>query len=284
MNTPNEDQPPSKQTSWMNRLVNVLSHTPESRDELSTVLQKSHASAVIDDDALQIMEGALRLADQHAGDIMISRSHMEIIKLDAKPEQFLPRIIESGHSRFPVVGESSEDILGILLAKDLIPLLLSGIEDVSLSKLMRPASIIPESKRLSVLLREFREQRYHMAIVVDEYGSVAGLVTIEDILEEIVGDIEDETDEEEQENIVSISENLFEVEAKMEIEDFNEHLQCGLNEEDYDTIGGLIMSEFGHMPETGESVTVGGFVFKVTQANNRRILKLHVSRVDETNT
>jgi len=282
MNIANEDQPPSKQTSWLNRLVHALSPTPESRDELSALLQKSHESSVIDDDALKIMEGALRLADQHAGDIMISRSNMEVIRADSKPEEFLPRIIESGHSRFPVVGESSEDILGILLAKDLIPLVLGGLEDFSLPELLRPASIIPESKRLSVLLQEFREQRYHMAIVVDEYGSVAGLVTIEDILEEIVGDIEDETDEEEEESIVSISDNLYEVEAKMEIEDFNEHLQCGLNEEDYDTIGGLITSEFGHLPETGETVTVGGLIFKVTQANNRRLLKLQVSRVDNS--
>ena len=182
MNTISEDNPPSKQTSWLNRLVSALSTTPESRGELVNVLQKSHESSVIDDDALQIMEGALRLTDQHAGDIMIPRSQMELIQIDDNAKEFLPRIIESGHSRFPIIGDSSDDIRGILLAKDLIPLLLKGIENLNLQELLRPASIIPESKRLSVLLREFRERRYHMAIVLDEYGSVAGLVTIDCLL------------------------------------------------------------------------------------------------------
>lgn len=284
MNTHSDDKPPSKQTSWLNRLVNVLSSTPETRDELAAVLQKSHESAIIDDDALQTMEGALRLADQHAGDIMIPRSNMEIIKIDTPAEDFLPRIIESGHSRFPIVGDTSDDVLGILLAKDLIPLLLQGLETLNLQELLRPASIIPESKRLSVLLREFREQRYHMAIVVDEYGSVAGLVTIEDILEEIVGEIEDETDEEEAESIQQISENLYQVEAKTEVEDFNEHFQCGLSEEEYDTVGGLVTSQLGHLPEVGEKVSLESMLFEVAAADNRRILKLYVSMDDVSDT
>lgn len=282
MNTISEDKPPSKQTSWLNRLVHALSSTPENRDELATVLQKSHESSVIDDDALQIMEGALRLADQHAGDIMIPRSQMEIIQIDSAAKDFLPRIIESGHSRFPIVGDSSDDILGILLAKDLIPLVLEGIDNLNLQELLRPASIIPESKRLSVLLREFREQRYHMAIVVDEYGSVAGLVTIEDILEEIVGEIEDETDEEEANPIQQIGDNLYRVEAQTEIDDFNEHFQCGLSEDDYDTIGGLITSQLGHLPEAGEKVALDNMLFEVVDADSRRIRKLLVSIDTET--
>lgn len=277
MNTLSEDQPPSKQTSWLNRLVNVLSTTPESRDELVTVLQKSHESSVIDDDALQIMEGALRLADQHAGDIMIPRSQMELIQIDTDAQEFLPRIIESGHSRFPVIGDSSDDIRGILLAKDLIPLVLEGIENLNLQELLRPASIIPETKRLSVLLREFRERRYHMAIVVDEYGSVAGLVTIEDILEEIVGEIEDETDEEEADPIQQIGDNLYQVEAQIEIDDFNEHFQSGLSEEEYGTLGGLVTSQLGHLPEVGEKVTLEGILFEIAEADSRKILKLFVS-------
>ncbi len=272
-----DDQPPSKQTSWLNRLVHALSTTPESRSELVTLLQKSHESSVIDDDALQIMEGALRLADQHAGHIMIPRSQMELIQIDANAKEFLPRIIESGHSRFPVIGDSSEDIRGILLAKDLIPLLLEGLENLDLQALLRPASIIPESKRLSVLLREFRERRYHMAIVVDEYGSVAGLVTIEDILEEIVGEIEDETDEEEANPIKHIGENRYQVEAQIEIDDFNEYFDSGLSEEEYGTLGGLITSQLGHLPEVGEKVTLEGILFEIAESDSRKILKLYVS-------
>ena len=277
MNTVSEDTPPSKQTSWLNRLVSVLSTTPESRDELVTVLQKTHESSVIDDDALQIMEGALRLTDQHAGDIMIPRSQMELIQIDDDAKEFLPRIIESGHSRFPIIGDSSDDIRGILLAKDLIPLLLEGIENLNLQELLRPASIIPEAKRLSVLLREFRERRYHMAIVVDEYGSVAGLVTIEDILEEIVGEIEDETDEEEADPIQQIGDNLYQVKAQIEIDDFNEHFHSGLSEEEYDTLGGLITSQLGHLPEIGEKVSLEGMLFEVAESDSRKILKLYVS-------
>lgn len=280
MNTTTEDKPPSKQTGWLNRLANALSSAPDTRDELATILHKSHESSVIDDDAFQIMEGALRLADQHAGDIMIPRSQMEVIQLETPVQEFLPRIVESGHSRFPVIGDSSDDIKGILLAKDLIPLLLEGPNTLDLEQLLRPASIIPESKRLSVLLREFREQRYHMAVVVDEYGSVAGLVTIEDILEEIVGEIEDETDEEEDDPIQQIGDNLFQVEAQTEIDDFNEHFQCELSDEEYDTIGGLVTGQLGHLPEPGEKVSLEGVMVEVAKADSRRILQLHISLPD----
>lgn len=276
-----DDKPPSKQTSWLDRLVNVLSPTPENRDELADVLQKSHESSIIDDDALQIMEGALRMGEQHAGDIIIPRSQMEFIKLDASGEDVLQQITETGHSRFPVVDESADDIKGILLAKDLIPLISEGLESFDLKALMRPATIIPESKRLSVLLREFREQRYHMAVVVDEYGSVSGLLTIEDILEEIVGEIEDETDEEEAECIQSIGENLFLIEAQTEIDDFNEHFSSGLDEDEYDTIGGLITSGLGHLPEVGEFLEMDDFKFEIAEADNRRILKLYVTHTPQ---
>ena len=277
MNTPTDEKPPSSQTSWLNRLVHALSPTPESREELATVLQKSHESSVIDDDALQIMEGALRLGEQTAGDIMIPRSQMEVIQIDISAQKFLPQIIDSGHSRFPVIGESSDDVRGILLAKDLIPLLLEGVENLDLEKLLRPATIIPETKRLSLLLREFREQRYHMAVVVDEYGSVAGLVTIEDILEEIVGEIEDETDEEEADQIQLVGENRFAVMATTEVEDFNEYFESSFSNEEYDTIGGLITGHMGHLPKVGETVSVGNMLFKITEADNRRISQLVVS-------
>lgn len=277
MNNQTDEKPPSSQTSWLNRLVHALSPTPENRDELATVLQKSHESSVIDDDALQIMEGALRLGEQNAGDIMIPRSQMEVMQIDSPAKDFLPQIVDSGHSRFPVIGESSDDIRGILLAKDLIPLLLEGVENLDLERLLRPATIIPETKRLSLLLREFREQRYHMAVVVDEYGSVAGLVTIEDILEEIVGEIEDETDEEEAAQIQIVGDNRFQIEAQTEIEDFNTYFESSFSHDEYDTIGGLIMGQMGHMPKVGETLSLGNMLFEITQADNRRISQLVVS-------
>ncbi len=273
-----DDKPPSTQASWLDRLVNLLSPTPDNREQLSAILQKSHDSKVIDRDALEIMEGALRVGETQAREIMIPRSQMELIQSDAKLTQVLEQIIESGHSRFPVVGESSEDIIGILLAKDLLPLVLDSVEDLDICSMVRPASIVPESKRLGVLLREFREQRYHMAMVVDEYGSVSGLLTIEDILEEIVGEIEDETDEEELPQIRRLDEIHWLVEAQTEIEDFNEEFETGLSEEGFDTIGGFVTNILGHLPEVGEKVAVDSLRFEVIKADDRKIdlLKLHV--------
>ena len=273
-----DEQPPSTQASWLDRLVNLLSPTPDNRDQLSEILQKSHESKVIDRDALEIMEGALRVGETHAREIMIPRSQMEVIRSDAKLTEVLEQIIESGHSRFPVIGESSEDIVGILLAKDLLPLVLNKVDDLDISSMVRPASIIPESKRLGVLLREFREQRYHMAMVVDEYGSVSGLLTIEDILEEIVGEIEDETDEEEIPQIRRLDEDHWLVEAQTEIEDFNEEFSAALSEGEFDTIGGVITNILGHLPEVGEKVSVGNFEFEVVKADDRKIdlLKLQI--------
>jgi magnesium and cobalt transporter len=210
---------------------------------------------------------------------MIPRSQMEMLKLTASPSEILKQITESGHSRFPVVDESADDIKGVLLAKDMLPFIKDDLSALDIKPLLRPAVIIPESKRLSVLLREFRERRYHMAIVIDEYGSVSGLVTIEDILEEIVGDIEDETDEDEIESIQTIGENLYLVEAQTEVEDFNEYFESGLSEEDYDTVGGLVTSVLGHLPEVGEKVEIDDFLFEVAEADNRRILKLHASQL-----
>lgn len=275
----NDEKPPSKQTSWLDRLVNHLSPAPENRDQLADILQKSHESSIIDDDALQIMEGALRISELHAGDIMIPRSQMEIVRLSASPSEILTQVTDSGHSRFPVVNESADDIKGILLAKDMLPFIKGDLSALDIKSLLRLSVIIPESKRLSVLLREFRERRYHMAIVIDEYGSVSGLVTIEDILEEIVGDIEDETDETEAESIQTIGENLYLVEAQTEVEDFNEHFESGLSEDEYDTIGGLVTSVLGHLPEVGEQVEIENFMFEVAEADSRRILRLHASKL-----
>jgi magnesium and cobalt transporter len=277
-----DDKPPSTKTSWLGRLVNIFSPTPDNREQLSDILQKSHESQVIDRDALDIMEGALRVGETQAREIMIPRSQMEVIQATAKISEVLPQIIESGHSRFPVVGESAEDIVGILLAKDLLPLVLGDREDLDICSMVRPATIIPESKRLGVLLREFREQRYHMAMVVDEYGSVSGLLTIEDILEEIVGEIEDETDEEELPQIRRFDEEHWLVEAQTEIEDFNEEFETGLSEDDFDTVGGIITNTLGHLPQVGDQITIDNMHFEVIEANDRKIdlLKLHFDKED----
>lgn len=276
-----DDKPPSTQASWMTRLVNLLSPTPDNREQLSAILQKSHESQVIDRDALEIMEGALRVGETHAREIMIPRSQMEVIQSDAKIVDVLPKIIETGHSRFPVVGESSEDIIGILLAKDLLTLVLEDSKNIDICSMVRPATIIPESKRLGVLLREFREQRYHMAMVVDEYGSVSGLLTIEDILEEIVGEIEDETDEEELPQIRRLDDKHWLVEAQTEVEDFNEEFETGLSEEEFDTIGGILTNKLGHLPVVGEKVTIENLKFEVVEADDRKIELLKLNFLTE---
>jgi len=203
-----------------------------------------------------------------------------VISVDAAIEDVLAVAIESNHSRFPVIGESMDDIRGILLAKDLLQVALDGKEGFSLHNLLRPATIIPESKRLNVLLREFREQRYHMAVVVDEYGSVSGLVTIEDVLEEIVGDIEDETDDEEDGFIHKRDDGSYQVAALTPIEDFNETFKTGFSEEAFDTIGGILLQSFGHFPKVGDSICIENFTFKVLEGDNRQIRQLEVTRKD----
>ena len=226
------------------------------------------------------MEGALKVSDLQAREIMIPRSQMNVIEEDFSLEQVLDMVIQSQHSRFPVVGESADDVLGILLAKELLPLVLSGKESFDLKSLLRPATIIPESKRLNILLQEFREHRYHMAIVVDEYGGVSGLLTIEDVLEEIVGEIEDETDEEEAEQISKINDNLYRIEAITEIDDFNEYFDIGFSDDEFDTVGGLVVHKFGRLPDIGESVSIENFDFKVIDGDNRKINLLEVRKND----
>lgn len=277
-----DDKPPSTGTSWLDRLVNLLSPSPDNRDQLSGILQKSYESKIINSDALRIMEGALHVDECQAREIMVPRSQMEVVQIDDPADKILTQVIESGHSRFPVIGESSDDVLGILLAKDLLALVRSGIESLDLNSVMRPATIIPESKRLGVLLREFREQRYHMAITVDEYGSISGLVTIEDILEEIVGEIEDETDEEEESEVQRIAPNTWLLEAQMEVEEFNEQFRAGLSEDDFDTLGGVLSNAFGHLPAEGEKVAIEDMHFEIVEADNRRIQKVKLTKAEDT--
>jgi magnesium and cobalt transporter len=276
----NEESNNSADNSLLKKIGRAFSSNPTSSDEVADMLRSAENESIIDSSALQIMEGALKVSDLQAREIMIPRSRMQVIEDDFSLEQILDLVIQSQHSRFPVVGESSDDVLGILLAKELLPLLLSGKELFDLKSLLRPATIIPESKRLNILLQEFREHRYHMAIVVDEYGGVSGLLTIEDVLEEIVGEIEDETDEHEPEQISASGDNQFQVEAITEISDFNEFFDVGLADDEFDTVGGLVVHAFGRLPKINETTRIENFDFKVIAGDNRKITQLEVTKND----
>ena len=270
--------PRPAEKSWLDKLITAFSGEPKSREDLLHIIQDAADNKLLDQEALTIIEGALDVADQQVREIMIPRSQMVVVDIDAQPDALLPTVIESGHSRFPVIGESTDDVRGILLAKDLLPLILNGKEAFALENIIRPATIVPESKRLNVLLREFRENRYHMALVIDEYGGISGLVTIEDILEEIVGEIEDETDEDNDGAFIrKISDEDFIIKALTPIEDFNEHFNTGFNEDEFDTIGGILMREFGHLPQRNETAEIDGYQFRVLYADNRQIHLLRLT-------
>ena len=280
------DQPPSSQVqpsrtsekSWIDKLLNAFSAEPKSREELLEIIKEAAENKVVDSQALEIIEGALDVSEQQVREIMIPRSQMTLINIDDHLQDILPKVIESGHSRFPVIGESSDDVRGILLAKDLLPLILGGLEDFTLANILRPATIVPESKRLNILLREFRENRYHMALVIDEYGGISGLVTIEDILEEIVGEIEDETDDNADDAYIrKVSDNDYIIKALTPIEDFNEFFESGFDEDEFDTIGGILMGAFGHLPERNETTEIDGYGFRVLYADNRQIHLLRLT-------
>jgi magnesium and cobalt transporter len=246
------------------------------------VLALAADNEVIDEDARTIMEGALTVSDTQVRDIMIPRAQMVVIKAEAALDEALPQIIHAAHSRYPVIGESPDDVLGILLAKDLLPLILKQPETFDIRELMRSVTVVPESKRLNVLLREFRQNRNHMAIVVDEYGGVAGLVTIEDVLEEIVGEIEDETDTGDDMQIRRINERDYFVQALTPIDDFNDFFSVDFSDEEFDTIGGLVTNAFGHVPGRNEITKLGGFEFRVINANQRRLQSLRVRTLEDT--
>lgn len=268
----------SAEKTWLEKIATAFSSEPQSKDEFALLLRSAHENNIIDQDALDIIEGALDVSDKQVREIMIPRSQMVVIQQDSSLEDILKLVIESSHSRFPVIGESADDITGILLAKELLPLLLNGQENFDINKVVRPAAVVPESKRLNVLLREFREQRYHMAVVVDEYGGIAGLITIEDILEEIVGEIEDETDEEEQEGtmIRPQQDGCHLINALTPIEDFNEYFDAGVGDDEFDTIGGIVIQAFGRMPKVDETIEVNGFSFRVAEGDNRQVKLLEM--------
>ena len=276
----NEDRPSSgsAQRSWRERISQALLAEPKDREQLLGLLRDAQRRALFDADALAMIEGVLQVSEMQARDIMIPRSQMEVLNRDSSLEQMLPVIVDTGHSRFPVIGETRDEVVGILLAKDLLRYFVTGSEEAfNIREVLRPAVFIPESKRLNVLLKEFRANRNHIAIVVDEYGGVAGMVTIEDVLEQIVGEIEDEHDLDEDYYIRKHSATHFTVKALTPIEDFNEYFETGFSDEEFDTIGGLLVHEIGHLPKRGETVTVDRFLFKVLRADNRRVHMLHLS-------
>jgi len=267
--------------SWAAKLLQVFAGEPKSREELVDLIQDAEDRDLIDNDTREMIEGVLDVAELKVRDIMIPRSQMVTIDIHQGVDEFLPIVIDSQHSRYPVVTDNKDHVEGILLAKDLLSYGFNMTEEVfSLEKVMRPAVIVPESKRVDVLLKEFRSNRYHMAIVVDEYGGVSGLVTIEDILEEIVGEIEDETDaqgDDDKNNIRRLSQSRYSIKALTTIEDFNQHFNTNFSDEEHDTVGGLVAHGFGHLPQAGEEVTLGNMTFRVTNADKRRIQQLQVS-------
>ena len=268
--------------SWLERLSQVLGSEPSSRSELIDLLRTSQERELIDADALKIIEGALTVADKQVREIMIPRSQVVFIKFEQKPSEFLPVVIGSGHSRFPVIGEGEDEILGILHAKDLLPLAMNDRDSAfQLRSSLRSHASIPESKRLDVLLQEFRAARNHLAVVYDEYGGVSGIVTIEDVLEQIVGDIEDEYDFEEKGSINEHNDGTYSVRALTDIEDFNEYFDTSLSTEEFETVGGVVTHAFGHLPSRGEEVEIDKFCFKVLNADGRRVHLFKVFRVPE---
>jgi len=265
--------------NWLKRLNVLLIHEPEDRAQLIELLHSAFKRNLIDSDALGMIEGVMQASETQASDIMVPRSQMDVIDISETPDKFVPLMIETAHSRFPVTENSKDNVIGILLAKDLLRYYAGG-EEFNAREILRPVVFIPESKRLNVLLKDFRSNRNHIAIVVDEYGGVAGLVTIEDVLEQIVGDIEDEYDyDESEDNIVQDPSGHYRVKAITEIAYFNEVLGKEFSNEDYDTVGGLVLNKFGRLPKRGESVVIGSLKFMVLRVDSRR---LHTVLVEES--
>ena len=262
---------------WLRRITDTFSGEPRDMEELTDVLRQAKERGIVNPDAFEMLEGVLQVSELQVRDIMVPRSQMVIVNRDDPPEVILPVVIESGHSRFPVIGEDRDQIVGILLAKDLLRYFSEGgRDDFDIKEVLRPVVFIPESKRLNVLLKEFRASHHHMAVVVDEYGGVSGLVTIEDVLEQIVGDIDDEYDVDDELDIRREGERQFTVRAQTAIEDFNTYFGTEFSDEEFDTIGGLAINLLGRLPRRGETFTLGGMEFKVLRADRRRLDTLRV--------
>ena len=268
---------PQKPT-LLERLSTLLLREPEDREQLITLLRSAHDHNLLDADGLAMIEGVMQVAEMQARDIMVPRAQMDVIDVNEPPDRFIPLVIETAHSRFPVIGEGKDDVTGILLAKDLLRYY-AGEEEFNVREMLRPAVFIPESKPLNVLLKEFRKNRNHIAIVVDEYGGVAGLITIEDVLEQIVGDIEDEYDfDEAEDNIVQEKRGIYRIKALTEIADFNAAFGTTFSDEEFDTVGGLVLKRFGRVPKRGEQLLIDQLNFRVLRADSRRVYLLQVAK------
>ena len=264
--------------SLLERLSLLLMREPGDREQLIGLLRSAHARNLLDADALSIIEGALAVSEMQVRDIMIPRAQVDFIDIDEPVEKFIPQVISTAHSRFPVIHQNRDDVIGILLAKDLLRHY-AGEEEFNVREMLRPAIFVPESKRLNVLLREFRASRNHMAIVVDEYGGVAGLVTIEDVLEQIVGDIEDEYDfDEASDNILPEPGGRFRVKALTQIADFNAAFGTDFSDQEHDTVAGLVIAHLGRLPKRGELLAIGGLKIQVLRADSRRVYTLIVEK------
>jgi len=258
--------------AWLKRISQRFRSEPEDKAQLVELLQESNKRRLLDHDTLSMIEGAMQVSEMRVRDIMVPRAEMVVLRRDDTLEEILPVAVESAHSRFPVIGDDKGEVVGILLAKDLLAWCQSADQRrFQIRDLLRSAVFVPESKRLNVLLQEFRASRNHMAIVIDEYGAAAGLVTIEDVLEQIVGEIEDEHDYDEGGNIFRRSNQEYMVKARTEIGEFNDCFDSNLQDDEFDTVGGLVVNAFGHLPKKDESVDIGRFRFRVMRADSRRL-------------
>ncbi|WP_158769888.1 CNNM family magnesium/cobalt transport protein CorC [Paraglaciecola sp. L1A13] len=278
-----EDNPPSTNGSsnkgWLDKIVQSFTGEPKNKDELFSVIIDAEQREVINQETREMIEGVMEVSEMRVREIMIPRAQMTTIDITETVDKFLPIMLDSAHSRFPVISEDKDHIEGIVLAKDLLKYAFIPGKELELKNVLRPAVIVPESKRVDVLLKEFQQKRFHMAIVVDEYGGVSGLVTIEDILELIVGEIEDEHDAEEiiSDNIRALNKHTYSVKALTELEDFNDFFKTSFDEEEADTIGGIVLKAFGHMPMRDEKVSINGFIFTVSNSDSRRLIQLKVT-------
>ena len=280
MQTPMSDDSssPIEKRSWLERLSHAFSGEPESRADLIEILRDAKQNGILSGDTLKMLEGALSVSEHQVSDIMVPRSQMISLPVNAEFIDLMKMVVESGHSRFPVHGDDKDDILGILLAKDLLRGIVADGGPGNIRELLRPVVLIPESKRLNVLLKEFRQSRNHMAIVVDEHGGVAGIITIEDVLEQIVGEIDDEHDDADEASMIAAqSDGQFLVDSLTPIADFNEQFGADFLDDEYDTIGGFVTDAIGHLPEAGEELSVGRFHFRVGRADQRRVHSFVVS-------
>jgi magnesium and cobalt transporter len=263
--------------SLLERLSSILLREPEDREQLIELLHSAFERRLLDAEALSMIEGVLQVSETQVRDVMIPRSQMDMIDVAESPAKFIPFVIEKAHSRFPVFEDNRDNVIGILLAKDLLRFYAE--EDFNVREMLRPAVFVPEAKRLNVLLKEFRANRNHIAIVVDEYGGVSGLITIEDVIEQIVGDIEDEYDfDETEDNILVDKSGRYRVKAVTEIADFNNHFNSNFSDEDYDTVGGLVVGRFGRLPKRGETISIDGYTFQVLRADSRKVHSLLVDK------